>query len=140
MDTSKPAPGWRDRVLAVPVLALGAVGCFWATVVLSNGHVRRESSSCRWLEVPWTQFAVAYAAPVAAALALLVYFRLFRTASRRGWNPLAVWDGWLAVAGAVVAALLVLLGLVGVWLTHSQAADSAANRGRPMCEGAGPPR
>jgi hypothetical protein len=139
MGAAKPPAGWRDRVLAVPVLALVAVGCFLATVVLSNGHLHQESSSCRWLEVPWTQFAVAYAAPVAAGLALPLHIRLFRTARRRGWNPLAAWDGRLSVAGAVVAGLLVLLGLVGVWLTHGQAAESAAGQGRPMCEGAARP-
>ncbi|MDX6314252.1 MAG: hypothetical protein QOF44_3716 [Streptomyces sp.] len=136
---SKPDAPWRDRILAVPVLTVAAVVCFGATVAMSNAHVHRQSAACRWMSVPWTNFAVAYGALVAAGLALLVHFGLFRTARRKGWNPLGTWDGRLSVACAVAAGVMVLVAVGGVFITHSQAAESADNLGRPMCEGAAAP-
>ncbi|MFF3564381.1 hypothetical protein ACFYXS_30485 [Streptomyces sp. NPDC002574] len=124
---------------AVAVLALAGVVCFAAVVALSNAHTHRQSSGCRWIAVPWTNFAVAYGALAAAVLALVLHFAAARSARRRGGAPQGGGARALSVAGAVVAGLLLVPALVGVHATHSEASASAAHLGRSLCEGGSVP-
>jgi hypothetical protein len=134
-----PQRGSAVPELAVPVLVLLAFGLFALFVPMSNGHTHHESASCRWIPLPWTIWAVAYGGLAASVAALALRTVLGRLARSRGRSLDATWHGRLATGSAVVGCLALLLTLVAVYVTHSQAAEIAANLDKPMCEGLGSP-
>ncbi|WP_274912388.1 hypothetical protein [Streptomyces sp. WZ-12] len=125
----------RVRALAVPLLALAAIGCLITTFALSTAHVHLQSAACRYMAVPWTHFAFAYGALLAALAALLVYLTLSRAARRDGLPPASGWQSWLPTLFVVIAGLMIPLTALVVTLTHKDAAETATHLGQPLCEG-----
>ncbi|MGW2627971.1 hypothetical protein ACWC2K_01365 [Streptomyces chattanoogensis] len=123
------------RALPVPVLSVAAIGCFSTSLSLSSAHIHHQSDACRYMAVPWTHFVSAYGGLLAAALALLVHVLMSRAARRGGLRPTSGWQTWVPTLFAVIAGFMVPLTAVVVALTHKDAAETAANLGKPLCEG-----
>ncbi|MYT33757.1 MULTISPECIES: hypothetical protein [unclassified Streptomyces] len=104
-------------------------------MALSTAHVHHQSASCRYLAVPWTHFASAYAALLAAASALLVHLVLSRAARRDGLQPASGWQSWLPTLFVVIASMMLPPTAVVIALTHKDAAETARHLGQPLCEG-----
>ncbi|MER6046726.1 hypothetical protein ABT168_04525 [Streptomyces sp. NPDC001793] len=121
--------------MAVPLLSLAAIGCLITAVALSSAHIHHQSASCRYMAVPWTHFAFAYGALLAAASALLVHLVLSRAARRDGFRPVSGWQSWLPTFFVVIAGLVLPLTAVVIALTHKDAAETARHLGQPLCEG-----
>ncbi|MEU4849207.1 hypothetical protein [Streptomyces gilvosporeus] len=121
--------------LPVPLLSVAAVGCFSTTLSLSSAHIHHQSAACRYMAVPWTHFASAYGGLLAAVLALLVHVLMSRATRRGGLQPVSGWQTWVPTLFAVIAGFMVPLTAVVVALTHKDAAETAANLGKPLCEG-----
>ncbi|MFI2242529.1 hypothetical protein [Streptomyces chrestomyceticus] len=102
---------------------------------MSTQHVHHQSAACRYIAVPWTHFALAYGSLVAAVLAVTAHLVLRRVARRRGCTPATQRRSSLSTVCAVVAGLMIALAAVATVMTHADAAETAANLGRPMCEG-----
>lgn len=125
----------RTAILSVPLLTAAAVTCFVATLVVSTQHVHHQSAACRYIAVPWTHFALAYGALAAAVLAVTVHVVLLRSARRHGSGLTAPWHSSLSTMCVVIASLMIALSATVTVMTHADAAETAANLGKPMCEG-----
>ncbi|UNO39507.1 hypothetical protein [Streptomyces sp. MST-110588] len=71
----------------------------------------------------------------AAVLAVTTHIVLVRWARRRGCDPYTGWRSRLSVLCVLIAGLMVVLSAGVTVMTHADAAETAANLGRPMCEG-----
>ncbi|MFH8410947.1 hypothetical protein ACH4FX_40165 [Streptomyces sp. NPDC018019] len=68
-------------------------------------------------------------------LAVTAHIVLFRGARRRGFGPNVQGRGGLSAVCVVIAGLMVVLSAAVTVMTHADAAETAANLGKPMCEG-----
>ncbi|MFD8329657.1 hypothetical protein [Streptomyces lydicus] len=131
----RPSGRWRSLILSVPLLSAAAVVSFFVSVSLSNGHHEFQSTACRYTLLPWTHFAVAYGGFTAAILAVVVHLLMFRSARRAGQDPNCGWQSLVSAFFFVIACLMILLTAGMVVVAHMDAAQAAANIGRPLCEG-----
>lgn len=122
-------------ILSVPLLSAAAIVGFFGSVSLSNGHYASQSRACRYMLLPWTNFAVAYGGLVAAVLAVTVHLLMFRSARRAGQDPHRGRQSMVSTLFFALACLMVLLTAGMVVVTHMQAAEAAADIGKTMCEG-----
>lgn len=122
-------------ILSVPLLSAAAIVGFFASVSLSNGHRAFQSRECRYMLLPWTNFAVAYGGLIAAILAVTIHLLMFRSARRAGQDPHRGWQSMVSTLFFAIACLMVLLTAGMVVVTHMDAAETAANIGKTMCEG-----
>ncbi|OKI01218.1 hypothetical protein A6A06_20625 [Streptomyces sp. CB02923] len=125
----------RTAFLSVPLLTAASVTCFVATLSVSSQHVHHQSAACRYIAVPWTHFALSYGSLVAAVLAVTAHIVLSRVARRRGLAPDTQRRSGFSTLCVVIAGLMVALAAVTTVMTHADAAETAANLGKPMCEG-----
>ncbi|MGW7634166.1 hypothetical protein [Streptomyces decoyicus] len=131
----RPSERWRMMILSVPLLSTAAILGFIASVSLSNGHHEFQSAACRYTLLPWTNFAVSYGGLLAALLAVTVHLLMFRSARRAGQDPTHGWQSMVSTLFFAIACLMVLLTAGMVIVAHMDAAEAAANIGKPLCEG-----
>ncbi|MFG2826467.1 hypothetical protein ACGFWI_03150 [Streptomyces sp. NPDC048434] len=131
----RPSRGWWARALPVPLLSAAAVACFSTTLALSSAHIHHQSAACRYMVVPWTHFASAYGGLLAAVAATLAYLLMSRAVRRGRIQPTSGWRSWVPTFFVVIAGFMIPLTAVAVALTHKDAAETATNIGKPLCEG-----
>ncbi|CAG7636776.1 hypothetical protein [Actinacidiphila bryophytorum] len=119
----RPPPGreWRRRTLAVPGLVLLGVLLLVGAALLQDRRGKRADELCHQLAVPWTLFALVYAALVCGVAALVVCGLLFRASRRAGLRGVDSWQGSLALVISVPGVLAVLFEATAVYAVHSQA-------------------
>ncbi|WP_329148715.1 hypothetical protein OIU91_21045 [Streptomyces sp. NBC_01456] len=117
------------------LLSAAAVACFVTTLALSSAHIHHQSAACRYMAVPWTHFASAYGGLLAAVAAVLVHLLMSRAVRRGGIQPTSGRQSWVPALFVVIAGFMISLTAVAVALTHKDAAEVAANIGKPLCEG-----
>ncbi|WP_411128805.1 hypothetical protein [Streptomyces sp. x-19] len=122
-------------ILSVPLLSAAAVVSFFVSVSLSNGHHEFQSTACRYTLLPWTHFAVAYGGLAAAVMSVAVHLLMFRSARHAGQNPNCGWQSTVSTIFFIIACLMILLTAGTVVVAHMDASQSAANIGKPICEG-----
>jgi hypothetical protein len=131
----RPSGRWQAVILSVPLLSAAAIVSFFVSVSLSNGHHEFQSTACRYTLLPWTHFAVAYGGLTAAVLAVIVHLLMFRSARRAGQDSNRGWQSLVATLFFSIACLMILLTAGTVVVAHMDAAQAAANIGKPLCEG-----
>ncbi|MFG1809191.1 hypothetical protein [Streptomyces sp. NPDC049040] len=127
-----PAAGWRRRVLSVPALVLLGVLLLVGGALLQNRRSKRADALCHQLQVPWTEFALVYAALVCGVAALAVCGLLFWKARREGRRGVDSWQGSLAFVISVPGGLAALFEATAVYALHAEAGE-----GYWRCTGAG---
>ncbi|WP_327352676.1 hypothetical protein [Streptomyces sp. NBC_01304] len=92
---------------------------------LAEDLTHRTSHGCKWLAVPWTNYATAYLALGAAVLAIVLSWRVTK-AKRESTH----WSVPLCLA---VSTLLMAAGAFLVYVAHDDAAKVAGKVGQTFC-------
>lgn len=118
-----PTPRWRRAVLAAPGLALLGVLLLVGAALVEDRHGKRAAALCHQLPLPWTLFALAYAALACGVAAPALCWRLFRTAAREGRRGVESWQGTLALCICVANTLALLFEAVTVYVVGAEAGE-----------------
>ncbi|MFC4033808.1 hypothetical protein ACFO3J_20330 [Streptomyces polygonati] len=119
-----PSQRWRRRVLVAPGLVVLGVLLLIGTAVLDDRHGKRAGALCRQLPLPWSLFALAWAALLCGLAGAAACGLFFRAAARTGRRGTASWQGTLALCICVCGTLPLLFEAVAVYGVHAEAGEA----------------
>lgn len=119
-----PTARWRRQVLIAPGLAMLGVLLLIAAALVDDRHGKRAAAVCHQLPVPWTLFALAYAALACGLSAIAVCSLFFRAAARDGRRGAESWEGTLALCICVLNGLPVVFQALVVYGAHAEAGEA----------------